>query len=130
MAVSSIDDLLTKDVFGYTCVPEDQLDLAFTMVDKPYHMPQTCLTTNAARTPETLAEVLGRDPTADEWGAYSYRWFRTMEPDRVLFVPVPDPLPPVSSVPLGDSLGFLIGALCCIALWKLWRNVDDLETIR
>lgn len=106
---------ISTDAFSNTCITEEVLDRPETW-SKFSDLPQTCLPSDAPRTPEVLAWALGRDPTPAEWSTFSYRWFRTNEPDRVLFTdPGPLPVPPV---PLDGAGAFLFTALALVWLLK------------
>jgi hypothetical protein len=91
----SVQDYVSRDLYGYVCIPYEDLDAAFLQGDKGLILPQTCFTGSEPRTPEALSIALGRPPTYDEWVNYSYLWFRTHDPDRPLFrdVPLPSPVP-------------------------------------
>lgn len=121
-------NLLSVDVLHYVCVPENRLEDAFLLLSpgKGGRLPQTCLPDNPERTLELLTQVLGYNPTADEWATFSYKWFREFNPDQVLFVPMPPPTS-LTPIPLPDTLGFLIGSLCCLALVALWKWCDELS---
>lgn len=106
--------MTTVSLYQNVCIPEEHLDAAFA-AGKGAVIPPTCLPDDAPRTVEVLAEALGREPTPQEWGVYSYRWLRENAPDMVLFRPI-DPLP-VAPVPLDASALFLVLAIAALLIF-------------
>jgi hypothetical protein len=78
-----IEELLTTDVLGYSCVQEDDLDLAFINAGKGASVPQTCMPEILSKDCDNLTDLMGRDPTAQECATYAYRWLSTVDPNQL-----------------------------------------------
>jgi len=121
-----IESLLTRDVLGYQCVKEDDLDAAFLNAGKGGAVPQTCFSAAPQNDCAVLEAVLGRAPNTTECGAFAYRWLTWFDPERstgwgldcsswdcTIKPPVP------ASVPLPASIWL---ALCAIGLLALAKT--------
>lgn len=88
-----LEELITKDVLGYSCINEEDLDIAFRVGGKEGVIPQTCLSSMPV-SPDcsVLVPLLGRESKMEECGSFKYRWFRRNDPERTLFVKVADPI--------------------------------------
>ncbi|MFA9210940.1 MAG: hypothetical protein ACEQR5_03890, partial [Moraxellaceae bacterium] len=67
-------DLTIRDVLGYPCVPEEDLDAAFFNGGKGGNVPQTCLKKLPKKDCEVLTELMGRKANANECATFGYRW--------------------------------------------------------
>lgn len=123
----AVQDFLTKDIFGYDCVEEHDLDLVFLSADKGLEVPQTCMTLDTPKDFDVYAGMLGRTPTQEEWSIFTWRWLRLHFPDKKLLTP---PEVDIASVPLPSSLGLMIGVISILALVAIWCKMNDLENIR
>ena len=114
----AMKDILSKDFLGYTCVEEKDLDLAFAISEKGGPVPQTCFEPEVTRDINVVSEFLGREPTPEEWSIFKYRWCKYHEAEGCS-LDAPD-FPEVPSVPLPDSLGFMIGILCIFTTFETY----------
>lgn len=78
----TISDLTTRDMLGYSCVMEDDLDAAFLNAGKGGTVPQTCITEAPPKDCAVLAPLMGREATPSECATYAYRWLSWFDPDR------------------------------------------------
>ena len=115
---SVIDNLLTTDVLGYTCVAEENLDAAFLNGGKGASVPQTCISEAPTKDCATLTPLMGREATYDECATYAYKWLSTFDPEKKTnwgwdcsAWDCTIPVQPPSAVPLPGSALLLIGAL-------------------
>lgn len=79
----TISDLMTRDVLGYACVMEDDLDAAFINAGKGGTVPQTCITATPAKDCAFLEPLLGREATVGECATHAYRYLTWLDPDRL-----------------------------------------------
>ena len=96
----SMADLIQIDALGFSCVEEENLELAFAATGKKDGViPQSCLPKPCDRLLDTdqLAEYLGRNPTDEKWDEYVSRYaeYCVAEtggpwPDDVLFANASD----------------------------------------
>jgi len=118
-----IQDLMTTDVLGYTCVAEEDLDAAFLNQGKGGTVPQTCITGEPVKDCESLTILLGREATPEQCAAHAYRWLSWFDPDRSTgwgwdcgdCTVVSNP-PPPSAVPLPGSAFLLAAGLGLLTL--------------
>lgn len=77
-----MEDLLTTDILGYTCVTEENLDAAFLNQGKGGSVPQTCMTEAPTIDCGSLTSLLGREPTPEQCATHAYRFLSWFDPDR------------------------------------------------
>ena len=116
----TIADLTTRDVLGYACVMEDDLDAAFVNAGKGGTVPQTCISETPVKDCTFLEPLLGHEATAGECMTHAYRYLTWFDADRstgwgwdcgdcaVEVIPPPGPVPlPAAGPILLSGLGLL-----------------------
>lgn len=118
-----IQDLLTTDLLGYTCVKEEDLDAAFLNAGKGGTVPQTCISAPPPKDCEVLTDLLGREAGINECATYAYRWLTWADPDHLTGwgwdcgdCTVDSPKTPAIPLPMPGLL--LLTGLAC-----LWRRL-------
>ena len=133
-----MEDLLTTDLLGYTCVAEEDLDAAFLNQGKGGSVPQTCITEAPSKDCATLEPLLGHQSTSNECATYAYRWLTWSDPDRSTGwgwdcgeCTVHPYVPPPAAVPVPASWLLLIAAIMSLPLihaavgLKILENLDE-----
>ena len=119
-----MEDLLTTDLLGYTCVAEEDLDAAFLNQGKGGSVPQTCITETPVKDCASLAPLLGHEATFNECSTHAYRWLTWFDPDRstgwgwdcsAWDCTVPEPHNPPSAVPIPGAALMLVSAIGLMA---------------
>lgn len=73
----ALDDIARVDELGFACISEDDLETAFAATGKKDGaVPRTCMPRPCDRQIDgaRLAEILGRDPTEEQWSDYVARY--------------------------------------------------------
>jgi hypothetical protein len=113
-----MEDLLTTDILGYTCVAEEDLDAAFLNQGKGGAVPQTCITEMPVKDCASLTYLLGREATYEQCATHAYRFMSWYDPLGTTGwgwdcgdCTVTTYVPPTNAVPIPGSALMLLGAL-------------------
>lgn len=116
-----IQDLLTTDVLGYTCVAEEDLDAAFINAGKGGAVPQTCITGEPVKDCESLTILLGTEATPAQCATHAYRYLTWLDPDRSIGWGwdcgdcTVEPYTPPAAVPVPASAMLMFSALILLS---------------